>query len=93
MQYIPKNQFSNVKYVGMDINPTYRDFTYHHFIGCIVMTDSFHVIKNINVALRNFRIRIMNKYERTSKEYYLLKHYTQLVAMNINEFKDVVSLL
>ena len=57
------------------------------------MTDSFHVIKNINDALRNFRIRIMNKYERTSKEYYLLKHYTQLVAMNINEFKDVVSLL
>ena len=74
MQYIPKKQFSNVKYVSMDMNSTYRDFAYHHFKGCIVMADSFHVIKNINDAMRNLRIRIMNKYERKIKEYYLLKH-------------------
>lgn len=88
MQYIPKKQFSNVKYVSMDMNSTYRDFAYHHFKGCIVMADSFHVIKNINDALRNLRIRIMNKYERTSKEYYLLKHWNYLLMKRNGDIED-----
>ena len=44
MQYIPKKQFNNVKYVSMDMNSTYRDFAYHHFKGCIVKEQVRNII-------------------------------------------------
>ena len=120
MQYINKEEFSNVQYVSIDMNPTYREFAYHHFKNVTVMVDSFHVVKNINDALKNLRIHVMYKFDRDSIEYYLLKQwnslimmrkgdiedytydnagsrygelYNDLIKMNINEFKDVVSCL
>ena len=57
MQYINKDEFSNVRYVSIDMNTTFREFAYHYFKKCIVMVDSFHVIKNINECLKHLRIK------------------------------------
>lgn len=88
MQYIPKYQFNHVRFVSIDMNPTYRDFAHHFFKNCIVMVDSFHVIKNINEALKNLRIHIMYKQEKDSVEYYLLKHWNYLLMKRNGDIED-----
>lgn len=69
MQYVPKNEFNNVQYVSIDMNPIYREFAYHHFKKCTDMLDGFHVIKNINVPLKNLRIHVMYKQDKNRAEY------------------------
>lgn len=88
MQYIPKTEFENVQYVSIDMNPTYRDFAYHHFKKCTVMIDSFHVVKNINESLNNLRIHIMYKQDKNSNDYYLLKHWNFLLMMRKGDIED-----
>ena len=88
MQYINKEEFKSVQFVSIDMNTTYRDFAYHHFKNCTVMVDSFHVVKNINEALRNLRIHIMYKFDRDSIEYYLLKHWNYLLMMRNGDIDD-----
>lgn len=88
MQYINKSEFNNVKYVSIDMNTTYRDFAYHHFKNCIVMVDSFHVVKNINEALKNLRIHIMYKQDKDSVNYYLLKHWNHLLMKRKGDIED-----
>ena len=88
MQYIDKKDFENVQYVSIDMNTTYRDFAYHHFKNIVVMVDSFHVVKNINDALKNLRIHIMYKYDKDSVEYYLLKHWYYLLMMRKGDIED-----
>ncbi len=85
---INKNEFNNVKYVSIDMNTTYRDFAYHHFKNCIVMVDSFHVVKNINEALKNLRIHVMYKQDKDSVNYYLLKHWNHLLMKRKGDIED-----
>lgn len=88
MQYINKNEFKNVKYVSIDMNTTYRELAYHHFKDITVMVDSFHVVKNINEALKNLRIHVMYQFDRDSLEYYLLKHWHFLLMMRKGDIED-----
>lgn len=88
MQYIPKSQFDNVKYVSIDMNSTYRELARHHFKNCTILIDSFHVVKNINESLKNLRIHIMNKYDHDSLEYYLLKHWNYLIMKRNGDIED-----
>lgn len=87
-QYMNKDEFDNVKYVSIDMNPTYRNFAHHFFKNCTVMVDSFHVVKNINEALNNLRISIMGKYDNKSTEYYLLKNWNKLLLMRKGNIED-----
>lgn len=87
-QYMNKDEFSDVKYVSIDMNKTYKDYALHFFKKCTIMVDSFHVVKNINEALNNFRISIMAKYDTNSIEYYLLKHWYRLLLMHRGNIKD-----
>lgn len=88
MQYIKKEEFKNVEYVSIDMNTTYKELAHHYFKNAIVMVDSFHVVKNINDALRNLRIHIMYKQEKDSVEYYLLKHWHFLLMMRKGDIED-----
>lgn len=88
MQYINKEEFKNVKYVSIDMNPTYKDFALHHFKNVIVLVDSFHVVKNINEALNKLRIDVMKTKEKTGLEYYLLKHWNFLLLKRKGDIED-----
>lgn len=88
MQYITKDEFNNVRYVSIDMNTTFREFAYHHFKNCIVMVDSFHVIKNINECLKHLRINIMYKQDKDSIDYYLLKHWNYLLMKRKGDIED-----
>lgn len=88
MQYVNKEQFDNVQYVSIDMNPTYRNFAHHFMKKSIVMVDSFHVVKNINDALNNLRISVMSKYKSDTVEYYLLKHWNKLLMQRKGNIED-----
>lgn len=81
-QSIPQKELERVRFVSIDMWDTYRDIARLVFKNAIVCVDSFHVIWNINQALMKLRIRVMNRYEKESIEYYLLKKFNFLLMKN-----------
>ena len=69
----------NVKYVCMDMNMTYRYIAKKYFKKAVICADSFHVVKQLNDSFSKVRIRIMKRYDSSSTEYYLLKHFRFLL--------------
>ena len=74
-QSIPLEERIKVKYVTMDMNKIYKDVINRRIPKAIICIDSFHVVANINKALDDLRIKVMNLYskDKLSDEYYLLK--------------------
>jgi transposase len=81
-QSVPQKELDRLRFVSIDMWVPYRDIAKLTFKNVIVCVDSFHVVWNINNALRRVRIRIMNSYERDSREYYLLKKFNFLLMKN-----------
>ena len=75
-----------VQYITIDMNCNYRDICYLYFPNAIICIDSFHVMKLINNALDSIRKRVLRKYEKDKKsdEYYLLKHKSHLLYVDID---------
>ena len=69
----------NVKYVCIDMNATYLYIARKYFKKAVICADSFHVVKQLNDSFSKIRIRIMKRYEPSSIEYYLLKHFRFLL--------------
>lgn len=80
-----------VRYVSIDMWETYRDVALRAFPNCIVAVDSFHVIKHLNKAMDNIRIRIMNKYKHNQEDnigyYRLLKKFHFFFTTDISNIK------
>lgn len=66
----------------MDMYQLYKDVAEVYFPEAIICIDSFHVIKLINTAFTNIRIRVMKSFETSSEEYLLLKHFNWVLAKN-----------
>lgn len=84
-QLVPQNELDRVRFVSIDMWTPYRDIAQVTFKNAIICVDSFHVVWNINNALRRVRIRIMNSYDKHSREYYLLKKFNFLLMKNGND--------
>lgn len=78
-QYENTGELLSVKYVCIDMNNTYRYIARKYFKKAVICADSFHVIKQLNDSLSKLRIRIMKRYDTSSIEYYLLKHFKFLL--------------
>ena len=79
LQKFSKNELDNVKYICIDMYQPYKDVCQLYFKKAIICVDSFHVVKHLNDDLSKLRIRIMNRYDSDSVEYYLLKHWKNLL--------------
>lgn len=70
---------------------TYKDVAIRAFPSCVVAVDSFHVIKHLNKAMDNIRIRIMNDYKEKQKDdigyYRLLKKFHYFFTTDISNIK------
>ncbi len=75
-KYIPKQERDRVKYVTMDMYENYRDIVKRRLSNAIIVIDSFHVMKHINDALDEVRLKVLRRYsdDMKSDEYYLLKN-------------------
>ena len=87
-QLIKKDEFKKVKYICTDLFETYRQVQKIYFPHALLCWDSFHIIKNINILLKNERIKLMKKYEKNSIEYYLLKHFHFLLMIDSSKIKE-----
>lgn len=76
---IPRNEKENVKYVCIDMYKPYKDICQVYFKKARICVDSFHVIQHLNTSFNKIRIRIMKMYSTDSIEYYLLKHWKNLL--------------
>lgn len=82
---VPQNTRDSVKYISMDMWEPYRDIANIFFHNALVCVDSFHVVSNIIRAFDSVRIRIMKSYSSDSDEYYLLKKYSWLLRMKMDD--------
>ena len=78
---IPRSERETVRFVSTDMNEVYRDIVYSCFPNAVLCIDPFHVVKNINDALNDIRLRVLRKYkdDKRSDEYYLLKYQRHLL--------------
>jgi len=76
---IPENERNNVKFICMDMYFTYKMVAQKYFKKAIICVDNFHVLKHLNEDLSKVRVRIMNRYNTKSQEYYLLKNFNFLL--------------
>ena len=90
---IPQKERDNVEYIIIDMWDTYRDLAEVLFKNAKIAVDSFHVIKHLNEAMINIRLRIMRKYEKNTKSlysndmyYYMLKKFHYFF---VKEFDDI----
>ena len=86
---IPDSERNNVKMVIIDMWESYKDLIHRYFKMAIVAVDSFHVIKQLNEAVIQIRIKVMNKFnKRTNKlnsndmYYYMLKKFHYFFVKN-----------
>lgn len=57
----------------------YKQLIKIYFKTAIICADSFHIVKHLDDDLQKIRIRIMKRYNTDSIEYYLLKHWKNLL--------------
>ncbi len=82
----------NVKYVSMDLYDTYRQTIKKCLPNVVICADPFHVVKNLNIAFQNIRIRTMKHFEYLKSEnsnyYWIYKKFWKLLLKDISKFKD-----
>ena len=74
-----KEERDNVKFVCIDMHLPYKEVIKLRFKNAIICVDSFHVIKLLNDCVYKIRMRILNSYDKSSLEYYLLKQWKFLL--------------
>lgn len=79
---ISLSERSYVKYICMDMYDVYRDLARIYFPNAKICVDSFHVVQLINRMFNSIRIKVMNRYNRDSEEYRLLKKFHLLLTKN-----------
>ena len=90
---IPVKERKKVSYFSIDMNNNYRDAIQECFPEARICADPFHVLKYMNAALNDVRLRILRQYssDKRSDEYYLLKYRKDLLYHDVEygEWKDV----
>jgi len=77
--YVESGELNNVRFICIDMYKPYKDIAKRYFKKAIICADSFHVVKHLNDDLNGVRIRVMNSYDTSSVEYYLLKNFRYLL--------------
>lgn len=92
---IPKEERDKVKYITIDMWPTYKDVSKHFFRNAKIAVDSFHVMENINRAMNKVRCIVMAKFNQKTDDiednhlyYYLLKKFDYFFT---KEFDDITN--
>ena len=92
---IPLEIRNQVEYITMDMWQSYLDLARIYFPKAKVAVDSFHVVKNISVALDTVRKQVMSKYNNGADEldnnheyYYILKKYKYILLSEFDTLSD-----
>ena len=92
---IPKEEKDLVKVFSMDMWDSYRDVVKLCFPKALIALDSFHLIRNLNEAIKSIRIKVQSKYyqnrsklEHNDMYYYMLKKFHCFFVKDYNAIYD-----
>lgn len=63
-----KHSKAKIKFVAVDMAPSFTSWIKKHFPKAIIVYDHFHVIKLMNEKVNNVRNRVMNKLDENEKK-------------------------
>ena len=86
---------SKVKFITMDMYPTYLRIAKIYFNNAIVVVDSFHVLQNLHRAFDKVRNKYLRKFdngadnlEDNDENYYLIKKGSELLTKKYGELSN-----
>lgn len=85
---ISKEERAMVEYIITDMWEPYLDVASILFPHAVVAIDSFHVIREIGFALDLIRRKVMRRYEKGTKEYFLLKKWHKVIYNHQDPYED-----
>lgn len=92
---IPIKERDQVQIFIMDMWESYKQVVLKCFPKALIAIDSFHIIKNLNEAIKTIRIRVQNKYylqksklEHNDMYYYMLKKFHYFFVKNYEDIYD-----
>lgn len=83
---IPKEERLMVKYVTIDFWEPYRDIVNTWFPNALVAADPFHLMEILSRTFSAYRVSLMNRYDKHSRAYYLLKKWHYLLESDKYDF-------
>lgn len=92
---ISKEEKDLVKVFSMDMWDSYRDVVKLCFPKALIAVDSFHIIRNLNEAIKAIRIKVQSKYyqnrsklEHHDMYYYMLKKFHYFFVKDYDSIYD-----
>lgn len=92
---IPTAERALVKVFSMDMWDSYRDVVKLCFPKALIAVDSFHIIRNLNEAIKAIRIKVQQKYyinrskiENNDMYYYMLKKFHYFFVKDYESIYD-----
>lgn len=83
---IPKEERLMVKYVTIDFWEPYRNIVNTWLPNVLVAADPFHLMEILSRAFSTYRVSLMNRYDKHSRAYYLLKKWHYLLESDKYDF-------
>lgn len=74
-----------VRTVSCDLNSYYVDLIQKLFPNAKIIIDRFHIVQMLNRAVNSMRTDLMNRFDRSSKNYKLFKHNWKLFLKRYDE--------
>jgi transposase len=92
---IPTAEKALVKVFSMDMWDSYRDVIKLCFPNALIAVDSFHIVRNLNEAIKSTRIKVQSKYyqnrsklEHNDMYYYMLKKFHYFFVKDYDSIYD-----
>src|SRR5690554_1919292 len=92
---IPTAERALVKVFSMDMWDSYRDVIKRCFPNALIAVDSFHIIRNLNEAIKSIRIKVQSKYYKNRSKlehhdmyYYMLKKFHYFFVKDYDSIYD-----
>lgn len=90
----PLQERARVKTISMDLNSYYQEIARRLFPNAQIIIDRFYVVAMLTRAFNQYRAQVMKRFEKTSRNYRLLKFSWRLYLVseeklsNVNEYYD-----
>ncbi len=88
---------NNVKYVVMDMSPTFKHVALNCFPNAKIVADKYHVVRTVSWAFENVRKRIQKDFIKDKQRYFknsrklLLKRYAQASSDQKTQIANMLS--
>ncbi|MDY5628382.1 transposase [Limosilactobacillus coleohominis] len=85
----PIQERARVKTISMDLNSYYKEIARRLFPNAQIIIDRFHIVAILTRAFNQYRAQVMKRFEKTSRNYRLLKFSWRLYLVSEKKLSNV----